>query len=68
LTLSALFDVDGTRTSRVIRTFDKEIAIKVTWQQKSWTFLKSYWQWLWAAVLVPIIGWLWKKRKGRKNK
>ena len=27
----------------------------------------SAWQWLWAAILLPIVGWGWKLRKASKN-
>jgi hypothetical protein len=63
LTLSALIKVDGESTPRAIRTFDKVIDVNVTWQQKVSLFFKSDWQWLWAAVLVPLGGWVWKRRK-----
>lgn len=63
LTLSALISVDGTSTPRAIRTFDKIIEVEVTWQQKATQFLENNWQWLWAVILAPIAGWLWKKRK-----
>lgn len=28
-------------------------------------FLGGNWQWLWAAILVPAAGWLWKRRKSK---
>jgi hypothetical protein len=63
LTLSALLDVDGERTPRAIRTFDKTIDIKVTWLQRASLFFAENWQWLWAAILVPMFGLVWRKRK-----
>lgn len=63
LTLSALIIVDGASTPRAIRTFDKIIEVEVTWGQKVSLFIEKNWQWLWAAVLVPVGGWLWKRRK-----
>ena len=64
LTLSALLQVNGANTRRAIRTFDKEISIEIRWEQQALSFLKSNWQWLWVTLLVPVAGWLWKKRKG----
>jgi hypothetical protein len=66
LTLSVLLSVEGTSTPRAIRTFDKMIEIEVTWSQRVGSFFNKNWQWLWAAVLLPLVGWLWKKRKRTK--
>lgn len=66
LTLSALLSVDGTSTPRAIRTFDKVIEVEIGWHQRVGSFFEKNWQWLWAAVLVPIVGWLWKRKIGSK--
>jgi hypothetical protein len=66
LTLSALLRVDGTPTPRAIRTFDKVIEVEVEWHQRVGSFFEKNWQWLWAAILVPVVGWLWKRKKGPK--
>ena len=66
LTLSVLISVDGASTQRSIRTFDKEIEVEVTWNQQVLSFFEKNWQWLWAAILLPIFGWLWKKKKESK--
>jgi hypothetical protein len=63
LTLTALLEIDGHSTSRAIRTFDKIIEVNVTATQKVGLFFKNNWQWLWAAILVPVAGWLWKRKK-----
>lgn len=63
LTLSALIDVDGSTTPRSIRTFDKTIVVEVTWRQKVSQFIEKNWQWLWAVMLAPLGGWIWKRRK-----
>ena len=63
LTLSALLSIEGKSTPRVIRTFDRIIIVEVTIGQQAKVFLQNNWQWLWAAVLVPIAGWIWKRRK-----
>ena len=63
LTLTALLEIDGRSSPRTIRTFDKIIEVDVTTTQKISIFFKNNWKWLWAAILVPIAGWLWKRRK-----
>ncbi len=63
LTLTALLEIDGYSTPRAIRTFDREIEVTVTKTQKLTNFFKNNWQWLWAAILVPVVGWLWKRKK-----
>ncbi|MCH8041410.1 MAG: hypothetical protein IH977_13865 [Nitrospinae bacterium] len=63
LTLTALLEIDGHSTPRAIRTFSKNIEVNVTATQKIEFFFQSKWQWLWAAILVPVAGWLWKRRK-----
>ena len=61
LTLTALLEIDGRSTPRTIRTFDKVIEVNVTATQKIILFFKNNWQWLWAAILLPVGGWLWKR-------
>ncbi len=68
LTLSALLSIEGESTPRVIRTFDRIIIVEVTIGQQAKVFIKNNWQWLWAAVLVPLVGWIWKRKKRKKEK
>lgn len=72
LTLSAIISVEGAATPRAIRTFDKVIEVEVTWNQQLTHFLKTNWQWLWAAILLPIAGWILRRkvssRKANNNK
>lgn len=63
LTLSALIDIDGKTTQRAIQTFDKKIEVEITGFQEMNIFLENNWQWLWAVILAPALGWLWKKKK-----
>ena len=65
LTVTALLTVDGTNTRRDVRTFDKRIEVEVTAGQRASEFFGKNWQWLWAALLLPIGGWLWRRWKGK---
>jgi hypothetical protein len=67
LTISALLAVDDISALRAIRTFDRVIEVEVAWHQRVGLFVEKNWQWLWAALLVPIVGWLWKRMKGTKS-
>ena len=62
LTLTALIDIDGQNTPRMIKTFDQSIEVSVTTPQKISLFFKNNWQWLWAAIFVPLGGWLWQRK------
>ena len=66
LTLSALINPGDGVTPRVIRTFDKIVKVKVRWHKKVVAFAEENWQWLWATLLVPAAGWIWKKRNQSK--
>ena len=66
LALSARLDVAGRDTPLVVRTFDREILVNITIPQRVSSFLEKNWQWLWAAVAVPIAGYLWKRRRKRR--
>jgi hypothetical protein len=67
LSLSAHLHVEGQRVPRVIRTFEQSIEVHVTWPQRVTAFVASNWQWLWTAILVPVIGWAIRKRMQSKT-
>lgn len=62
LTLSALVEVNGETTPRMIKTFDRDIVVEVTAAQRVTGFVSENWQWLWAAILVPLATWWWSRR------
>ncbi len=67
LTLTALVAVDGSPVPVAVRTFDRWVAIEVTWTQRLSAFVGDYWQWLWAAVLVPLGAGIWRKIKAYRR-
>ncbi len=66
LTLNALVTVGRNPAQQyTIRTFDKEYIVGVSVTDTVTDFVKKHWQWLWTTILLPVGGWLWKRR--RKN-
>jgi hypothetical protein len=63
LTLSAHIDVAGRDAPLVVRTFDRDIQVSITIPQRVSGFIQKNWQWLWAAIVLPIAGYLWRRRK-----
>lgn len=63
LSLSARIDVDGHDTPFVVRTFDREIVVRVTTAQRAQALLSEHGSWAWSALAVPLLGFLWKRHK-----
>jgi hypothetical protein len=65
LTLSALLNVEGEKMPRAIQIFERTIKVWVTLPQKLYEVVADNWQWLWTAILIPIVGWIIRKSKQR---
>jgi hypothetical protein len=63
LTLSALLDVDGSKSPRTVRTLDRIIEIQVPWVHRLSGFAGENWQWLWAAIAAPLLGCFLRRRR-----
>jgi hypothetical protein len=63
LTLSALIDVEGTESPRTVRTFSQTLEVRVTLLRRLSGFVGENWQWLWTALLIPVGGWMLRKRR-----
>jgi hypothetical protein len=63
LTLYAYIDIAGRDAPLVVRTLEREIQVNITIAQRASGFIQKNWQWLWAAILVPIAGYLWKRAR-----
>lgn len=64
--LNALADLDdGTGPHPYpIRTFDKEYMVEVPWRDKPlFYFISNNWQWLWTALIIPLVAWVWNRRR-----
>lgn len=65
LTLNAILEVDGRERPHVIQTLHEVIQVQITWEQRVSGFVAENWKWLWTTIFVPLIGWLWERRKQR---
>ena len=66
LTLSALIDLGGKDRTYTVRTFERTLVVKVTFGERLETFVGENWQWLWTALLIPIVGLVLRWRQRRK--
>ena len=66
LTLSALIDLDGKDRTYTVRTFERTLDVNVTFGERLETFVSDNWQWLWTALLIPIVGLGLRWRQQRK--
>jgi hypothetical protein len=66
LTLDALIDVEGERVSRSLRTFSRTIEVQVSSRQRVIAFVGANWQWLWAAIVFPLIGIGWQRLRRKR--
>jgi len=67
LTIDALINVNGETVPRTLRTFRKPIQVEVTATQRVSGLLSEHGKWLWTTLLVPIFGWMARKRSNRKK-
>lgn len=70
LQLYAIFKVQDKERANEIKTFEESIEVQVSAMYEIKQFLAKNWQWLWAAVLVPVVSSLfaWWRRRSKKNK
>jgi len=67
LTLNAILQVDGQDRPKTLETMHEIIEVQVSLEQQVSSFVSENWKWLWSAILVPFLGWLWERRK-KKSK
>ena len=64
LVAAVVLHIQGLTETKTINTFNTTITVKVVphpWQ-KVGSFIASSWQWLWTTLLVPLAGWLFRRR------
>jgi hypothetical protein len=67
LTLSAIIQVRGSDRVFPVRTFDQELPVRVTFLSRVSGFVEDNWQWLWTAILIPLLAWFLSKRKQKQK-
>lgn len=67
LSLSSTVLVGDSSTPITLRTFDREIEVRIDAIDKVTGFLAQNWQWLWSAVLIPVVGYFWTRRRKAKT-
>lgn len=67
ITITAILNVDGDKSERYIDTYTDTINVEITTKQKFEAWLDKYWQWAWSALLIPIGGFFWARRKSRQS-
>jgi hypothetical protein len=63
LSLLAHIDLPGNDAPLVVETKDALIQVEITMAQRLAGFLAPNWQWLWGAVVFPIIGYRLRRRR-----
>jgi len=63
LTVSAVYQVGGRDGRATMSTYRHNITVNVTPWKRIKAFGKNNWQWLWATLLIPAAGWLWKRSR-----
>jgi len=70
LTLNAIVEYeDGAGKHPVtIKTFDKNYTVAVPWSENAvFKFIGNNWQWLWTALIVPVVLWFLNRRRNEKK-
>jgi hypothetical protein len=68
LAVSAHIDIGDHDETYVVQTYKQVIDVEIKLPQRVYGFIQANWQWLWAAIFVPIAGYLlrwWNRRPNR---
>lgn len=67
VTVSAVIEIGGDRAERLIKVFEREVAVTVTAGDAVKLFFTKNWQWMWTAVGLPFLVALWKRWKKKRG-
>lgn len=67
LSLTAFLDLEDKETPLQIKTFDKEIEVKISVIDEITSFFQDSWKWLLGSLLFPLIVWYWKLKHPEKK-
>lgn len=67
VTLSAIIKVDDEATERLIKSFDRTVMVKVSASEIALRFAAEHLEVLVGSLLVPLAGWAWTTRFGRRK-
>ena len=63
LSISALIEVDGIKSSKAIKTYDKFIDVEVDFANELEKFLIQNWKWIFGTFFIPLFGWYWYSKE-----
>jgi len=56
-------EILGDERGHMLKSYALPMRVHVTAGDRISSFLQSNWQWLWSALLVPVAGFLWARRR-----
>jgi len=69
LTITVKVMVDGFgEKARDIPVITRRVKVQVDPVGVTKGFVSEHWEWVWTALLVPLVGWGWKVYRGRKGR
>lgn len=67
LTVSVVVDLEEQTVERT-ETFQRRIFVEaLPWRERILGFARDHWQWWWAALIVPLAGWIWGSSNGNRQ-
>jgi hypothetical protein len=67
LTITVKVIVDGFgEKARDIPVITRRVKVQVDPLGVTKGFISEHWEWVWTALLVPLVGWLWKVYRGKR--
>lgn len=69
--LYAIVYIGNERTKKKYKTLKQPITITVPPEPtyiKVWNWIDDKWEWVWTVIMIPLIGFIWKRYKKKKKK